>query len=128
MFDMMKMVSFRIKADDLAATAGMMIQLCDSEEIRDELSAQVLRQITIAGINPDEVIDGTTDETLVFHIPIAYAMIVAQTLIDNINGEHSDGCGHLMRAWHPCMDEINLLVRGERYPDMPFDEFGNCMN
>jgi len=130
MFDMMKMISFRIKVDALAATGGMMLQL-GNESVAEEVSHQVLRQILIAGIDPDDVVEGTVDREIEFYIPVSYAMIVAQTLMENTEGENAKGVHYLMKAWHPCMDEIKLFVHGERYPDLPqapFDELGNCMN
>ena len=126
MFDINDLITFNISSDILVATGGMMLSLCNDQVVSQEISQQIVHQLTVQDADIDGIINGESSEDVTFAVPVGIAMLIGSVLLAHVDGEFGDSVRVLMRGWMPALEQIKVgLDRGD---SAPFDEFGNCMN
>ena len=126
MYDINDLITFNINSSVLVATGGMMLSLCNDQVVSQEISQQIVHQLTVQDADIDGIINGESSEDVTFAVPVGIAVLIGTVLVANVDGEHGDSVRVLMRGWMPALEQIrDGLDRGD---SAPFDEFGNCMN
>ena len=120
------LITVSLPSDVLVATGGMMMELGDPI-IAQEISQQILHQLVQQDADIDGIVAGNVIDPVQFSLPLGIVMVISSVLAQNLEGEHATSIAHLIRGWLPALNQVRDLLDGKPN-EMPFDEFGNCMN
>ena len=137
------MIKNTIDPVSLAATGGMLNQLCEVEEITTTFNWYAYKAIEEAGLDFREMsVERGVMAPILFSIPCGYLMVIISCLVDGANSDDdgcATGCDRLMNDWFPFAQELKLIMNASgKFPTIKdtkennvWDKrsgFGECMN
>lgn len=141
--DTNQLITTQIDPCNLAATSGMLIAHSSEKDISKEFTHQVVHQLAIQGVDPDNVLKAAAKDMEVglpmvsFQLPICVLMHVSDTLVDLTKTDAKASAVWLMKSWTPALLQVAGLLTGS-VDDFtnhrlggdrgPFDSMGRCMN